>query len=80
MISSLPHITLLSQTFTILDFRGRKPPLVLVVFVFKIKTHIQKYKHRYRKIGQAFTIDDLMLLLMLNNFTVKMGWGWGNTK
>ena len=49
MISSLPHITLLSQTFTILDFRGRKPPLVLVVFVFKIKTHIQIYKHTVKK-------------------------------
>ena len=37
----------------ILEFRGSKPPLILVVFVFKIKTHIQIY----RKTGQAFNID-----------------------
>jgi hypothetical protein len=29
----------------VLEFRGGKLPLILVVFVFKIKTHIQIYIH-----------------------------------
>ena len=31
--------------FVTLEFQGGKPPLILVVFVFKIKTHIQIYRY-----------------------------------
>jgi hypothetical protein len=31
--------------FIILEFRGSKQPLIPVVFVFKIKTHIRKDRH-----------------------------------
>ena len=40
------------ENFSILEFQGGKPPLILVVFVFKIKTHLQIYNIQiYRTTG-----------------------------
>ena len=39
--SDLGHSHCSVHTFCLLEFRGSMPPLILVVFVFKIKTHIQ---------------------------------------
>ena len=62
------------EEFIVLEFRGGKPPLILVVFVFKTKTHTLHHSLRHRPgFFRDETSDAMKTKSKQSNLNQKLG-------